>query len=237
MKLSALFRSLSFGELSNLSISGEGSGNIIEAGRPKVIEAVNAALKDMFGRVVLLEKELLIRSLDWKSLYYLRKEHAVMDPSTELKYIIDTPKNPFTGDLVKVLHVRNECGDILPLNDAEQWASVFTPHFDSLQLTHPGAGQVFSVGYQALHPVILDTMDSADAVLNQEIRIPPLFEEVLRLKVAYGIFSAMSGQEMSLKAQSLEVAYEGKFIEIDQKNLIGDSGQDTNVKIYQRGFP
>lgn len=237
MKLQELFRTLSYGELSNLSMSGEGSGTITAEAQPKLIVAVNAALKDMFGRLVLLEKELLIKSLDWKNLYYLRKEHAMMDPSNELKYILDTPKNPFTNDLVKVLHVRNECGDILPMNDAEQWASVFTPHFDSLQLTHPGAGQVFSVGYQALHPKILDTMDTADAVLNQEIRIPPLFEEMLRLKVAYGIFSAMSGQEMSLKAQSLEMAYEGKFIEIDQKNMIGDSGHDTNVKIYQRGFP
>lgn len=237
MKLSDLFRTLAYGELSNLSISGEGSGVIKTAAYPKLIVAVNAALKDLFARYVLIEKELMIKSLDWKAVYFLRKEHAVMDPSKELKYIYDTPKNPFTGDVVKVLYVRNEAGVILPLNDAEQWASVFTPHVDSVQLTHPGAGQVFFVGYQALHPEILTEVPEGQSLLNQEIRIPILFEEVLRTKIAQGIFSAMSGQDMSLKAQTLEATYEGKLTEIDQKNLIGDSTQDTNVKIYRRGFP
>ena len=114
MTLDDLFRSLSYGELSNLSMSGEGSGTIVEPKHGQVIQATNDALKDMFSRLVLRESELVIRTHDFKNLYYLRKEHAMSDPTVgPLKYILDTPDDPFTGDLVKVLRVSNEIGEEL----------------------------------------------------------------------------------------------------------------------------
>lgn len=234
MKLKELFTKLAYGELSNLSMSGDGSGVINANSHRRLIHATNDALKDLFSRLFLYERVLLLQSFDWKSMYNLHKEHAMMDPSPELKYIIDTPQNKFTGDLVKVLTVCNEVGDPLPLNDAEQWASVFLPRFDVVQLTHVGCGQVFSVSYQALHP----TLESeGDDLLEQEIRIPSLLEELLRIRVAFGIFSAMSGQEFTTKAQLLGSAYETRLVEIEQTNMIGDAGVNTNVKIHRRGFP
>lgn len=238
MKLRDLFTKLSYGELSNLSMSGEANGTIAEASHPRLIHAVNDALKDMFSRLHLYERELLIQSLEWKAIYYLRKEHAMMDPTVgPLKYIVDTPQNLFTGDVVKVLSVANEVGANLPLNDATQWASVFTPYFDTVQLNHPGADQVFSVTYQALHPELLVEVAEDDDVLEQDIRVPSILEEMLRLKVAQGIFSPMSGQDFTVKAQQLEAAYELRYIELGQKNLVGDLGMNTNVKIHCRGFP
>lgn len=236
MKVSELFTRLSYGELSNLSMSMEATGSINPASHARLLQATNSALQDMFSRIHLLTRELLIESIDWKSVYYLRKEFAAMNTaSTEpYKYILDTPNNLFTGDVVKVMLVSNEVGDILPLNDAEQWASVFTPHFDAVQLTHVGSGQVFSVTYQALHPKLLTT---GEDVLEQDIRVPSLLEDMLCLKVAHGIFSPMSGQEFTLKAQQLENAYESRIIELDQKNLLMDAGMSTNVKLHLRGFP
>lgn len=234
MKLKELFKQLSYGELASLSISGEGSGTIITSGHPKMIQCINDALKDLFSRFVLLERQTLIKSLEWKSLYYLRKEFAFMDTTPGLKYILDTPQNKFTDDLVKILSVTNEVGDTLPMNDAEQWASVFTPHYDSVQLTHVGYDQVFGVSYQALHPTILFEVDG---YLDQEISIPPIFEIPLRTKVALTIFGAMSGQEYSTKAQQLEMAYEARLAEIEQKNPIADLGMASNVKLLLRGFP
>lgn len=234
MKLKELFTKLSYGELSNLSMSSNGSGEILPGSHARLIHATNDALKDMYSRLFLYERVLTLQSLDWKSFYNLHKEHAVTDPSTELKYILDTPMNKFTGDLVKVMSVANEKGDPLPMNDSEQWASVFTPRFDVVQLTHVGNGQIFSVSYQALHPTLLI---EGDDVLEQEIRVPSLLEEMLRIRVAYGIFSAMSGQDFTTKSQLLGSAYESRFVEIEQTNLIGDAGLNTNVKLHRRGFP
>lgn len=234
MKLSELFQKLSYGELSNLSLSGEGSGSIVEASQPRVVLLINDALKDIFSRFNLIERTTAIQSIDWMSFYVLRKEFAMQDPTVGLKYILDTPYNKFTDDLVKILGVTNEVGDPLPMNDSEQWASVFTPKHDTLQLTHPGYSQMFAVTYQALHPEILA---SGEGFLDQEIRIPSILETALRMKIALPIFSSMSGQEYSVKSQQLEAAYENRLIEIEQKNLIADSVVPTNVKLMRRGFP
>ena len=234
MKLKELFAKLSYSELSSLAMSNNGSGEIAPNSIVRLIHATNDALKDMYSRLNLYERVLLLQSLEWKSIYNLHKEHAMMDPSTELKYIIDTPSNIFTGDLVKVLSVCNEVGDPLPVNDTEQWASVFLPRFDVIQLTHPGCNQVFSVSYQALHPTL---RTEGDGLLEQEIRVPSILEEMLRVRVAFGIFSAMSGQDFTVKSQKLEAIYETRFIDMEQNNLIGDVGLSTNVKLHRRGFP
>lgn len=233
MKLNDLLLELAIGELSNLAFAK--TGVIDPTAHPKVILAINAALRDMFSRVHLAEKEVLVETLEWKSLYYIRKEHAVMDPTPGfIKYILDTPNAPFMGDLVKVLGVTNEVGDPLPVNDAEQWASVFLPSFDSVQFNHPGCKQVFSVQYQALHPTLVST---GDGYLEQEIRVPSVMMDMVRTKVASIIISPMGGQDQTLKAQTLEATYESRHASLVLKNEIGDTGINTNVKIIHRGFP
>lgn len=233
MKLNDLLLELAIGELSNLAFAK--TGVIDSAAHPKVILAINSALRDMFSRVHLAEKEVLVETLDWKVLYYIRKEHAVMDPTPGfLKYILDTPNNLFTGDLVKVLGVTNEVGDPLAVNDAEQWASVFLPTFDSVQFNHPGSKQVFSVQYQALHPT-LET--SGTGYLDQPIRVPAVLMDMVRTKVASIIIAPIGGQDQTLKAQALEATYEARHASLVLKNDVGDTGINTNVKIIHRGFP
>lgn len=235
MKLSELFKNLSYGELSNLALSNDGNGAIVESQHNRLIHIINSALKDMHSRLVLREGELIVRTLDYKNLYYLRKEHAMSDPTPGFeKYILDSPGYEFKGDLAKVLSVSNEVGDLLPMGDAEQWASVFTPQFDCIQFNHPGYGQIFNVIYQAYHPELVLEVDN---YLDQEIYLPTMLEESLRLKVAHLIFSSMSGQENGVKAQTLEAQYEAKYSLIEQGNLVGGTEVGTNVKIYRRGFP
>lgn len=233
MKLIELLDELAMGELSNMAFAKTGAIDL--AAHPRVITSINVALNDIFSRVALAEKEVLVETLDWKQVYFIRKEHARMNQeSTELKYILDTPTNPFTGDLVKVLGVCNEVGDPLPVNDAEQWASVFIPAFDTIQFNHPGAQQVFSVQYQALHPKLVT---AGAGYLEQEVRVPSVLMDMVKLKTAANILAPMGGQEHSLKAQALEAAYEGRHLSLVLKNDVGDTGINTNVKMMHRGYP
>jgi len=233
MKLNDLLLELAISELSNLAFAK--AGVIDPSAHAKVITAINVSLNDIFSRVPLSEKEVLVETLDWKSLYYIRKEHSRMDPTPGFqKYIVDTPANPFLGDLVKVLGVTNEVGDPLPVNDAEQWASVFIPTFDSVQFNHPGYKQVFAVLYQALHPKLLT---SGDGYLDQIVRVPPVMMDMLRTKVASTLLAPMGGQEQTLKAQALEAAYEARHMSLVFKNEVADTGINTNVKIMLRGYP
>lgn len=233
MKLNDLLLELAIGDLSNLAFAK--TGVIETASHSKVITAINVALNDIYSRISLAEKEVLIETLDWKSLYYIRKEHARMDPTPGFqKYIIDTPSNPFLGDLVKVIGVTNEVGDPLPMNDAEQWASVFVPTFDSVQFNHPGFKQVFAVVYQALHPKLVATGDN---YLDQEIRVPPVLMDMVKTKTASTLLAPMGGQDQTLKAQALEAAYEARHVSLVLKNDVGDTGVYTNVKAMRRGYP
>lgn len=237
MQLEDLFRKLSYGELSNLKLGGEGSGTIPPEHHNKVIEAVNTALKDISTRCSLLTKDLVVQSLEWKNLYPLKKEFALSDPTEGLKYIIDSPYQPFTGDIVKILGVANEIGNALPMNDGNQWASVFTPAYDTLQLNHVGYDQAFFVTYQALHPELAYAVEGNNEHLNQEIQVPPVLEDLLRARVALAIFSPMGGQDGNNRAEALTAFCEGRFAELKLDNSVGDSGVDTNVKLMLRGFP
>lgn len=233
MKLSELFNDLAVGELSSMAFAK--TGVIDPLAHPKVVSAINVALSDIFSRIPLAEKEVLVETLEWKSIYHIRKEHSKLDPTPGyLKYILDTPANRFMDDIVKIVGVTNEVGDPLPVNDAEQWASVFLPAFDTVQFNHPGANQVFSVQYQALHPKLVS---SGEGYLDQPIRVPAVLMDMVRLKTAATILAPMGGQQETLKAQSLDAAYEGRHTSLTFKNDVGDTGISTNVKLMQRGYP
>lgn len=233
MKLKQLLLELAVGDLSSMSFAK--TGDIDPASHFKVVNAINVALNDIFSRVLLSEKEVLVETLDWKHVYHIRPEHARMNNTPGyLKYIIDTPANRFTGDLVKVMGVSNEVGDPLPMNDAEQWASVFVPAFDTVQFNHPGAKQVFSVHYQALHPKL--TVEGHD-YLEQEVRVPPVLIDLVKMKTASTILAPMGGQTETLKAQTLEANYESRHQNLVLKNEIGDTSLTTNVKLMLRGYP
>lgn len=233
MKLNELLLELAQGELSNLAFAK--TGVIQEDAHQKVIIAINAALRDMYSRIQLAEKEVLVETLDWKATYFIRKEHSKLDPTPGYtKYIMDTPANRFTGDLVKVLGVCNEVGDQLPMNDAEQWASVFIPAFDTVQFNHPGSNQVFAVQYQALHPTLTYT---GEGYLDQPIMLSPVLMDMLKTKTASVIIAPMGGQDHTIKAQALDAAYENRHTSLVFKNDIGDTGINTNVKLMHRGYP
>lgn len=228
-----LIEKLFYGELSNLSISERGLEDISLSDRKKLIHLINDSLTELHTRFSISNKELLVQSIEWKSLYLLDPVHAYMNPSDELKYILDTPNYEFTGDIIKILGVTNERGDPLPLNDAEQWASVFTPSYNELQLNHVGDEQVFNVTYQASHP----KLSSEDGWLVQEIEIPPITENLLRTLVSYKFYDGMSGQDNSTKAQSHMTKYEYLCTEIDFKGHLNNSAMSSNVKLMHRGFP
>lgn len=237
MNVGELFKKLSFNELANIALGGDGKGNIPTANQERMIDKINNALDDIHTKFPLVQKELVLQSLEWKSEYLLTTAHAVSnEDSTELKYIMDTPEKKFEGDLIFILGVTNEIGDDLPMNDAEQYASVFTPQTNVLQLTHASDEQVFFVKYQAKHQKLLYISNDLDLTLAQEINIPVPLEKALRYHVAMGIFSSMSGQSVAGKAQDMQVQYELACDLVNEKSLLGTPDISTNVKLERRGF-
>lgn len=237
MKIADLFRQLSYGELSNLAISGSGSGKIIEEKQPQLVHYVNDGLLALHKRFLLSEKQLLLEQVAHITNYHLRRRFAETAGSDEeFPYIKDLPGEPFEEDLVKVLSVHDGDGNKIPLNDTEDPRSLFTPQPNILQVPNPIAGQPMAVVYQANHRILDDRIDGPNLLLDQEIDIPVYLENALQAHVAYKVFCHMNGQENILKGQEYLQAYEAECLEVEQRDLVNQTFHTSHRKLEQRGF-
>ena len=230
MKLEDLFSRLSYGELSNLSIGNEGRGSIREEDQAKVTAHVNDGLLRIYSRFVLSSKQLLIEQVRHITNYHLIPKYAESSGSdVEWPYIKDLPDDKFLGDLIRVLSVSDDRGE-LPLNDTGNPRSLFTPYPQVLQVPEPRAGKPLSIEYQARH-IILENDD-----LDQEIVIPFVLEGALQSFVAYKIFSHMNGQDNQVKSQEHLNTYDGICVDVEARDLVNATTATSHYKLEERGF-
>lgn len=232
MNVTELFRRLSYGELSNLSIGGEGSGVIPEASRPKLVSYLNTALLRIYSRFVLRESSLVIECQEWITNYHLTKRFAMTSEPCDgvTRYIQDHAADPFQDDVIKVMDVLNQEGQRVGLNDLKSERSVFTPQPNVLQVPQPVQGYFLSVLYQARHVPIAYTDYEAC------IEIPAVLEEALQMFMAHLVFFHMNGQDNGIKAAGYLKNYELACGLIVDRDLVNSSVADTNSKFHERGF-
>jgi hypothetical protein len=236
MNLLELFRRLSYGELSNLAIGSNGVGVIAEDGQPKIVTHANETLLRLHSRFLLRENLLFLRQVDHLTYYYLLKRFARSEitdppcPNAPHAYILDNADEPFEDDLIKVLEVMDQDGCKLPLNDAEDPRSLYTPQPNLLQIPEPLADRVLSVNYQARHPILTHTN------VCQEIDLPFALEGALTAHIAYQVYSNMNGQENSGKAAEHLARYESVCNEIQEMDIVSQSRATTTLKFHDRGF-
>lgn len=237
MKIVDLFRQLSYGKLSNLAISNEGSGEIVKEKWPQLVQYTNEALLALHSRFLLSEKTLLIELVNHITNYHLRRKYAETSGSdVDWPYIKDLPNEPFEEDLIRVLQVFDSEGRLLPLNDVENPRSLFTPQPNILQVPNPVGGTEICLVYQATHRRLDDRLDGPDNILDQQIDLPIYLENPLALYIAYKVFSDMNGQENIIKGQEYLAAYEAACLEIEHRDLVNQTYHTSHSKLEQRGF-
>lgn len=239
MLLSELFTELSFIEFANISIGTEGGGKLKEGSEARFVTSTNEALLELYKRFLLSEKGLYLRTVEWKTHYPLRRQHALtseVETPGIPKYIIDTKAEPFTGDLIHITGVRNSLNCELPINDGNDCNSVFTPSVDVLQIIHTSELQTYFVSYRAAHPTLIYSADNLADTMNQEILVPLALKTALRQKIAANLFIAMSGQEFSAQAQAFEMKFEQACAEVHEENLVAPREFSSNRKLEARGF-
>ena len=237
MYLSDLFKQLSFGQLSNLSLSGNGSGVIVGEQKPKIVNMANEGLLKLYSKFILDEKTLVLNLTNGTARYNLTKANSVYgaDVSNPNGYIIDTEENPFLGDVVRVLAAHDSFGLDVPLNDDQANISVFTPAPEAVQIRQAPNNIRALTGlmltYQAKHPE-LDVEGEDD----QLIELPDVLEPALRSYVAYMIFSGMNGPDNSAKAAEHMSQYEATCMEVIDKDLVSSSYSRTNSRFSRNGW-
>ncbi len=234
MNVREIFRRLSLGELSNLSIGEEGSGNIVEDKQNTIVLYLNDGLKRLYSRFILREANIILEMSSGITNYKLHPMYAVSSQidnrSVCHPYIMDTCEDPFIGDLIRVLSVSNQCGVELPLNDEATSYSLFTPQTDVLQVPVPIEGNILSIVYQAYHTYIPDNR------VDFQVDIPMILEGALIAYIAMRVYQSMNTQEATLNAQGHLSTYEAICLEVETKNLLGTGIKTQTSKFEKNGW-
>ena len=232
MNLSQYLTELSYKELSNLSLADSGSGTIKPEKIPFIVSCINEALLRLYSRFVLKERSLIIELRDYLSEYHLDSRHTVSQGHvSEDRYIIDE-EHPFLDDLIKVLDVYDEHGLRVPLNNASNPMSVFTPRMDVLQVPNPFAyGNILSLTYQARHPSLNFHRNPM-----QEIELPDNLYGALSAYVAYSVYNTLNTTEATGAAQKYMQMYAALVQETVENDTANSSISQDSSRFRANGW-
>lgn len=234
MKLKQLLNELVQGEFFNLALREPNSNTIKPERLPAIINYINEGLMVLHTKFILKEKVIILETVDSINEYLLHSKYSVSSGYKEdYWYIKDTPDNPFKDDIVKVLEVRDIYGNLMSLNDPEVYNSMFTPQPLVLQIPFVGFKDVYTISYQANHPII-DIMK--ENYLDNEIELPPYLILALKNYVSYKVFSHMGGPENGAKAQEHYLMFEQANGEVIERDLINTTYHTSHNKLEKRGF-
>lgn len=233
MKLEELFTQLSYGELSNLKMGDEGSGDLTVTDQKKIINHTQQALTNLYSRFCHNKDFVTLRQDGDITKYRIHPSHAVnhTTPANLLpRYIIDSIAEPFEQPIIKIRSIKRIkedgtlCTNELLINDDTREGSIKTLSYDRIMITKPVHDEELFVEIQLNHPVIPLPVD-----LNYEIQLAPALEEALILKVASRIFASMNGEENLMKASTLSSGYEQICQMVTAEDLLQiSSSEDAN---------
>lgn len=261
MDLKDLFQQLSYGELSNLSMSFNGSGTLTDIAKPKIVGYANEALVRLYSRFVLKENDVLVKMLPGVTYYHLLKQYAQQsyDPTDPdiVPYIMDLSREKFEEDVIRILSIYDSKNCKRPLNDDNAWNSIFTPQHQTIQNPLAYDGEVLSIHYQAKHKklywdgVITSPVAGTDGAggneqpvgtvpaetLAQQILLPDVLMEAFTAYIAHRVYSSMNNDENNVKSQEHFINYKNICDEVMENDLVSNSTAPSNIKFRTRGFP
>lgn len=229
MDVAELFRRLSLGELSNISMGNDGAGTIKTADKPKIIMHANEALKKFFTRFVLRERTVILDTVEGISDYLIDSSNSVSNGG-ETTYVRDSVEDPYTDDLVRILDVTTSFGQDLTINNAYDELSVFTPRPNLIQVPYPLQGSALGINYQVKATLLVDGDET------QVVDVPELLEKALTSFIAGQVYSGMNSQEALMKSQEHLARYEAICQEMEEFDLLSVSRASNYNKFFANGW-
>lgn len=241
MLLSEFFANLSYGELSNLSIGSEGSGQIAPTDQPKIINYTNQALTRLYTRFSHKTDYVTLQLQEGMQRYALTPLHAVSntDPAnTEVRYLLDTAEEPFQDDFLKVVSIIQKAessleeDEELTLNDLGNPKSIRTLAYNKILVPFLDPGKLLELEYLVRHPKLVSTI-SAD---QQYIELSPVLYEALEYAVAARIMKNMGGEDAITRSQILYSEYEQICVSAETKDLLQNTSSSASGKFQKGGW-
>ena len=236
MKLSELFELLQYGELANLSLSGsiDDVKGIRVQDYPVLISHINLALTDLHTKFNLKEREVAIQQYESITNYELDSKFAQENTSSTepVKYILDSPENVFNDDIIRINAIFDEVGHEFHINDENNVGSLFLNGYKTLQVPFPADDNTMFITYRANHEKL--NMTTPD--LNAEVSVPAYAVEALLSYVASRVHGQRTGQEAQATAVNLMAKYNNICDQIELRNLLYNSPDNTNFKLGRNGW-
>jgi len=185
MVLQDLFDTLAEGEFAQLALANSVTGSIKEEAYPKMINAINRSLREVYKRLILKRKDLLLHQQTGISRYYLRTEYVgTVGSMNSGMYLEEDYDDLFNDDIIRILRIKTQADEEVPLNPVNlvEDTSVRTVAFDTLDLITNKENQILTINYQAAYPRIIITEDFDPETFN--LYYPPFIEEALTNYIA-----------------------------------------------------
>ena len=235
MKLSEVFKGLTYGELSNIRCGGKKEGGIYPTYTDEVLYYVNQALVQLHTRFELKKNEVIIQLHEEVSLYRLTSAHAYSNEASNeyYKYIDDLGQYPFTDDIIKVDRVYNELGNELIINNNTAECTIYTPEYNLLHVTNAEDTNALSLVYSARHDELeLDIGETPDDI---EVHIQPSLLHPLGLYVAYLAYNSLGGNENVGIALGKLQQFEAYCLQIETLGTLNKDNH-TNNRLLKKGW-
>lgn len=234
MKIKRIIEHLECGVLSKINLGGNTTMGITSYNYPTLISAIELGLIELAQIFEFKHREVLIKQEDNIKIYELDVKYAVTntDSTEPVKYIKDTPDNPFVGDILRIEGIFDALGNKLRLNDDNDPDSLYTPSITSIQVPRPNAENTISVIYSA-GTVELDK--KGPDVLEQEVYLPNVLLQALTMFVAAQV---TLGRD-SLEAKNESLVYKKEYKEaVAQAIQYGAKVVDnvTNINKERNGW-
>ena len=231
MFLSEIFDQLTYGELAHLEMGGGANYGVESKFYPSLVANINLGLTAIHTRFPLLAKEVIIQQYDHIQTYILNSKYAKTNGnSTEpYKYIEDSVYQPFIDDVLKIEQAFDEGGVELKLNDENEFFSVFTTSFNTIQIPYPVAENSLAVVYRANHEkIVIDDNFNPNTI---EIDIAWHLLEPLLFYVAHRYFVTNAPQD----SVNFLNKYNQSCGRIDINGMI-NKRDDTNNRLELAGW-
>lgn len=239
MNVGDLFQELSSGELRNLYMGAEGTGELKEADKARVVVFANRALSRLFTKFVARRLFVDLVQIADRKVYAIRAEHAQSDASatnTSPRYLLDSVDDPFTDRLIKVIAARPEPTDEVPcpedvlINDNALGVLKLLA-YDKLFFAEPVAAASFELELQMDHPKL-----SVPPVDTERLEIPPALIEALQVKIAADVYGSMNGAENTNKSAMLDAKFEALVRLVEDQDLLQSTSSAVNDRLFKGGF-
>jgi hypothetical protein len=150
-----------------------------------------------------------------------------VDDMDETIYVVYDEEEPFNDDLLKVLEVYDEEGELLPINDKYKDNSVFTPSFDTLTMIPADPAEYITLIYQAAPNKIVLTANFDPE--RYEIDVPGFLKEALLLYVASRVFRSIKrgAKEGPSEASSYMIDFETACMKLKIFGMIPDNNETS----------